>query len=122
MSSPHVPDAYTGPLPERIGYLRSGLTLCLAEVWLVPPGCYMHGRPMAPGVWGVWACWDVGAPKSIGVVFPHLTADIPRQARRLLGDAKREQGRAYRRWSRTRKSLLIHAPDASGVRHAPATA
>lgn len=118
MSSPHVPDAYAGPLPERIGYLRSGLTLCLAEVWIVPPGCYMQGRPTGPNVWGVWAVWEGGGSRSLGVVLPYLTPNIKTQGRYLLGLARRAEGRTYRRWAHTRKSALIHTPHDTGVRHA----
>jgi hypothetical protein len=48
----YVPDNYAGPLPVHIGYLRSGLTLNLAEVYLVPPGVYVDGLPMAHQCYG----------------------------------------------------------------------
>lgn len=102
----HVPDNYGGAAPTRIGYLRSGVTLHLAEVWLVPPGVYVDGRPMAHQCYGVWAVWPQGLATSLGVARPSLVNDIPRYARHLLGHAKREQTAAYRKWAWTR------APDA----------
>lgn len=108
----HVPDNYGGPAPVLLGYLRSGTTLNLAEVWLVPPGVYVDGRPMAPNVWGVWAEWGIGLATSLGTVSPSLTPDVPRYARHLLGRAKREQTTAYRKWARTFRPRLTHAPAA----------
>jgi hypothetical protein len=105
----HVPDNYAGPLPVHIGYLRSGLTLNLAEVYLVPPGVYVDGRPMAHQCYGVWADWGSGLCTSLGVVMPSLVWDVPRYARHLVGRAKREETIRYRRWA-GRGRALSHAP------------
>ena len=90
------------PVPLQIGWLRSGTQLALGEVWWNPTSFDRRARGFPP--YSVVVEWGERSLRILG------TATTLADARRVLGEAKREEGRILRRWSSNPRDKLRHGP------------
>lgn len=94
-----------GPEEGRVslGKLQSGLTLAKGDVyWITADGQWYSSSRLLPNQ--VYALYDDSAPKALGY------AATLAQAKQVLGEARREEGRRVKSWSRSGTKLVHKNP------------